>query len=52
MLSAFGSVIGMMLSLPNMLGGIDEGLGALGIFEVYGISDMLFLLLVASWKVL
>ena len=47
MLSAFGSILGMMLALPNMIG-FGDGFGFGAIFEWYGAVDILFLLLVAA----
>ena len=47
MLSALGSIAGMMLALPNMLG-FGDGFGVAAVFEWYGAADILFLLLVAA----
>ena len=47
MLSAVGSIVGMLLSLPNMMG-FGEGFGAMQIFEWYSASDLIFLVLVAA----
>ena len=47
MLSAFGSIVGMMLAMPNMMG-FGDGFGITAIFEWYTAADLLFLLLVAA----
>ena len=47
MLSAAGSIVGMMLSMPNMLG-FDSGYGITAFFEWYSISDVVFLFMIAA----
>ena len=47
MLSAFGSILGMMLAMPNLMG-FAHGFGLIAIFEWYSAADILFLLLVAA----
>ena len=46
-ISAFVSILGMMLAMPNMIG-FGEGFGIGIIFEWYGVTAILFLLLIAA----
>ena len=47
MLSALGSIIGMLLSMPNMMG-FGNGFAVGQVFEWYSASDLIFLVLVAT----